>query len=325
MIKTIKININYNLNTNNQIQLQNYQFQTQQQSYRPKLFHQQSSASNLLQQQNEDIEEDNGIDWDVESDGENSSNSPKNKTKSSIDNIPTRLTTNRGVKRGNSLQDTDNEVLISPTQITNKKTKAVDNNVAPIIYFRMNYDYVKNPLKLEKIIMEALKPSKNTLKAIKITQNGNLLVYPGSNDDKKEIINNQLLFPECKWCDLETNKKKYQLMVKGINAENLELRYNSGISQEYKIDNIIEIKKKDGTVLHICKIELESKVDYERLLQEETIKLGLFNYKVEKIHKSPTRCHNCKEFGHFLKRARKKANVLNVEKQVMKTNVKITN
>ena len=33
-------------------------------------------------------------------------------------------------------------------------------------------------------------------------------------------------------------------MVKEINAENLELRYNSGISQEYKIDNIIEIKKK---------------------------------------------------------------------------------
>ena len=92
--------------------------------------------------------------------------------------------------------------------------------------------------------MEALKPSKITLKAIKITQNGNLLVYPGSNDDKKEIINNQLLFPKCKWCDLETNKKKFQLMVKEINAENLELRYNSGISQEYKIDNIIEIKKK---------------------------------------------------------------------------------
>ena len=46
-----------------------------------------------------------------------------------------------------------------------------------------------------------------------------------------------------KWCDLETNKKKFQLF-NGINAENLELRCNSGISQEYKIDNIIEIKKK---------------------------------------------------------------------------------
>jgi hypothetical protein len=94
-------------------------------------------------------------------------------------------------------------------------------------------------------------------------------------------------------------------MVKGINAENLELRYNSGISQEYIIDNIIEIKKKDGTVLNICKIELESKEDYERLLQEESIKLGLFNYKVEKIHKSPTRCHNCKEFGHSVKTCNK--------------------
>jgi hypothetical protein len=80
-----------------------------------------------------------------------------------------------------------------------------------------------------------------------------------------------------------------------------------GISQEYKIDNIIEIKKKDGTVLNICKLELESKEDYERQLQEETIKLGLFNYKVEKIHKSPTRCHNCKEFGHSVKTCKKES------------------
>lgn len=81
-------------------------------------------------------------------------------------------------------------------------------------------------------------------------------------------------------------------MVKGINAENFSLRYNSDTSQEYKIDNIIEIRKKDGTFLNICKIEMDSKDDFERLLQDETIKLDLFNYKVERIHKSPIRCHN---------------------------------
>ena len=198
-----------------------------------------------------------------------------------------------------------NEVPISPPQSTYKKTKADENNVAPIIYFRINYDFVKNPFKLEKTIIDALKHSNITLKAIKVTQNGNLLVYPGSNVDKQAIIKNQLLFPECKWCDLETSKKKFQLMVKGINAENFSLRYNSGISQEYKIDNIIEIRKKDGTILNICKIEMESKDDFERLLQEETIKLGLFNYKVERIHKSPIRCHNCKEFGHTIKTCNK--------------------
>ena len=128
-----------------------------------------------------------------------------------------------------------------------------------------------------------------------------------------------------KWCDLETNKKKFQLMVKEINAENLELRYNSGISQEYKIDNIIEIKKKDWTVLNICKIELESKEDYERLLQEETIKLGLFNYKVEKYTRVRLVVTILKNLVAQLKCARKKANALNVENQVMKTNVKITN
>ena len=44
-------------------------------------------------------------------------------------------------------------------------------------------------------------------------------------------------------------------MVKGINAENLELRYNSSLSVSYKLDKIIEIKRRDGTVLNLCKIE----------------------------------------------------------------------
>ena len=57
--------------------------------------------------------------------------------------------------------------------------------------------------------MEALKQSKITVKAIKITQNGNLFVFPGTNEDKYVIINNQLLFSECKWCDLEISKKKF--------------------------------------------------------------------------------------------------------------------
>ena len=90
-------------------------------------------------------------------------------------------------------------------------------------------------------------------------------------------------------------------MVKGIYAENFELRYNSGISQEYEIGKIVEIKKNDGTVLNICKIELDSNEEFERLLPEETIKVGLFDYKVERIYKSPIRCHNCKEFGHSVK------------------------
>ncbi len=298
--------LNYNSNTNNQIQQQNYQPQLKQQNYHPHLLQQQPPSSNLLQQPNEVTDEENvNIDWDEQSDHEYTSNTPKRKTKSIIEVIPSRLTSNRGQKRGNNQQDTNNDAANSPPQTTYKKTKADENNVAPIIYFRINYDLVKNPLKLEKTIIDALKHAKITPKAIKITQNGNLLVYPGSNDDKQAIINNQLLFPECKWCDLETSKKKFQLMVKGINAENFSLRYNSGISQEYKIDNIIEIRKKDGTILNICKIEMDLKDDFERLLQEETIKLGLFNYKVERIHKSPIRCHNCKEFGHSIKTCNK--------------------
>jgi hypothetical protein len=152
-------------------------------------------------------------------------------------------------------EEEDIETTVLPVKTTTILSANPEENVAPIIYFRINFELVKNPLLLEKTIMEALKHTNITLKAIKITKNGNLLVYPCTNSDKKKIIDCQLLFNECKFCDLETNKKIYQLMVKGINAENLELRYNSSLSVSYKLDKIIEIKRRDGTVLNLCKIE----------------------------------------------------------------------
>ena len=52
---------------------------------------------------------------------------------------------------------------------------------------------------------------------------------------------------------------------------------------------------------------MESKEEFDRLLQEETIKLGLFIYKVERLHKSPMRCHNCKEFDQSVKTCNKES------------------
>jgi hypothetical protein len=148
--------------------------------------------------------------------------------------------------------------------------------------------------------MEDLRNSKIIINSIKVTQNGNLLVYPDSLEDKKMLIEKKLLFPESQSCDLEISKKNLQLMVKGINAENFELRYNSNLIQ-YKISQVIEIKKRDGTVLNMCKIEMETKDEFEGLLHAGNIKIGLFNYKVEKLARSPLMCHNCKEYGHSLK------------------------
>jgi hypothetical protein len=116
---------------NKQIQQQYYQPQSQQQSYHPQLLHHQYTSSNLLQQQNLDIEEENlDIDWDVEPEHEVLSNTPKNKTNAINDVIPSRLTGNRGVKRGNNQQDTNPMASNSPPQNTHKKTKAIENNVA---------------------------------------------------------------------------------------------------------------------------------------------------------------------------------------------------
>jgi hypothetical protein len=69
-------------------------------------------------------------------------------------------------------------------------------------------------------------------------------------------------------------------MVKGINAENLELRYNSGLNQKYKIILVIPIKRNDQPI-NICKIELQSKDEFGSL---GTTVLLLINIIIRQIY-----------------------------------------
>ena len=48
----------------------------------------------------------------------------------------------------------------------------------------------------------------------------------------------------------------------------------------------------------MCKIELSTKEERDRLIESGYIQLGLTTYKIEQIVKSPTRCNNFKQFGH---------------------------
>ncbi len=56
----------------------------------------------------------------------------------------------------------------------------------------------------------------------------------------------------------------------------------------------------DREQLKICKIEFESKVNRDKILDTGYIKIGLFDYKVENVVKVPVRCHICKAFGHTI-------------------------
>jgi hypothetical protein len=99
--------------------------------------------------------------------------------------------------------------------MTNSKKTKPENRVAPIIYFRINYELVKHPLLLEKKIMDDLRNTKIIINSIKVTQNGNLLVYPGSLEDKKMLNEKKLLFPESQSCDLEISQKKSPINGEG--------------------------------------------------------------------------------------------------------------
>ena len=101
---------------------------------------------------------------DLVSDSENSSNrsSPHNRTISK-NGFSTRETENRGRKRSGV---DSNSPATAATNNSNKKNKHDEIKGAPLIYFRISHYMVKNPILLEKTILEALKESKISLRLI---------------------------------------------------------------------------------------------------------------------------------------------------------------
>ncbi len=89
------------------------------------------------------------------------------------------------------------------------------------------------------------------VKEIKITANGNLLIFPSTLDDKLYLLDDKLLFPDLQKLDLDnSNNKKFLVMVKGINATDFKDKFNN-FESDFECNDVHEIKNKDNRILQM--------------------------------------------------------------------------
>jgi hypothetical protein len=83
------------------------------------------------------------------------------------------------------------------------------------------------------------------LKDVKITSNGNILIYADNLSDKQIILNNKDLFKNCKKLDLNTVDKRPCIIIKGISKKYAdEHEHIDDLKQDYGIIKIFEMKNK---------------------------------------------------------------------------------
>ena len=186
---------------------------------------------------------------------------------------------------------------VSPTADKQKKSRKVDS-VAPIIFFKVDRKFIKDRHILEKEILQQTKKDNINISEIKITANGNLLIFAATTSDKMKLKNNNDLLPHLKRLDLGTDEKKHFLIVKGATADRLK-EFESDLTA-MGIKHVQEILNKDGNQIKISKIELVSREAKETLSSIGFIQICLSRYRVENVVKPPIRCHKCKQFGHLM-------------------------
>ena len=60
-------------------------------------------------------------------------------------------------------------------------------------------------------------------------------------------------------------------MVKGINATDFKDKFNN-FESDFECNDVHEIKNRDNSILQICKIELSTKEERDRLIELYTIR-----------------------------------------------------
>jgi hypothetical protein len=118
-------------------------------------------------------------------------------------------------------------------------------------------------------------------------------------EDKSKLMNDTSLFSKLKKVDLDdtNNNKNFFAIVKGINAEDFQMKYNN-FNSDFDCVDVHTIKTRENKVLRMCKLEFATKEERDKIVELGFIQLGLMKYKVEHIVKPPMRCNNCKKFGH---------------------------
>lgn len=191
----------------------------------------------------------------------------------------------------------ENEADMENVNNVSTDEQSIVKQAAPIIVFKLDQQLLVDRKLLESEVKKATEGENIKIRELKLTENGNVLIFPQSQSDRKKIMESINLFPYNKKLDLESEKKKFVLLVKGIKGDEF-LEIYDGSDLDYGIAEVLEIKNKEGRILNMCKITINTKEEKDKLVKDGFIQIGLFKYVVENIVRAPRRCHNCKKFGH---------------------------
>ena len=194
------------------------------------------------------------------------------------------------------------ELDVSAEEMAAKNHKAGHNRqrkidkIAPIIIFKVESNLLIKE-NLEKYLNDFAHDL--NLKDVKITTNGNVLIYADNLSDKQIILNNKDLFKNCKKLDLNSVDKRPCLIIKGISKKYAD-EHIDDLKQVYGIIEVFEMKNKtSGKVYNFVKAVVESEERKRSILLDRFVHIGYFRYFTDDFKKPPIQCRKCKGFGHI--------------------------
>jgi hypothetical protein len=219
-----------------------------------------------------------------------SKNNNRKAKKQKVDQSPS---PKKNDKSSPSKDDTESKSgASSESQVTTSKDR-----VDPLIYFKIESKFIENSKFLLTKEIESYKKSlKIDLKDVKITANGNLMIYFISNVDKNKLYSSNFLKTHKK-LDLSSTDRRPQAILKGVSASVAE-EFDS-LLEEHGIIEVNPINP-DKPEAKVCKVIFESEEKKKAALLKRIIKIDYFTrFYLEEFRKPPKQCHKCNKFGHI--------------------------
>jgi hypothetical protein len=198
---------------------------------------------------------------------------------------------------GGKLKNVSSKDTSGPSS-QNASIESKMDKIAPVIIFKVEED-MKDRMKLENYLKSNVKDV--NIEDVKITANGNVLIYTNNKSENDKIMKNENLFKDKKKLDLSLVDKKPYLIIKNITFDYAEQNFDE-LNDNYGIVDIIEMKNKmSNKSFQFVKIEIENEVRKSKLLEQKFIKLGYSRFYLEEFSRPPIQCRKCKGYNHIEK------------------------
>ena len=196
---------------------------------------------------------------------------------------------------------------VSHSTISNSPPKKkLSNAPAPILFKKVMIGKVDKRARIEVEKALAKQCPEIKINRIKLTDAGNVLVFPETNVDSKAILEKEGLLNNSERFDLSTSApRSLTLIVRGISGEDFALYDQQPLKQLGIIESRAMLNQTTGKQMNLTKIFFSSPDKREKILRDGIIRVGYSSYVIEEFGKTPRQCHHCRRFGHIASMCKK--------------------